>query len=115
MVFLLELTIATPSQVIVEPLGIYSSIDKAEEYAKLVRKRFPTVKGSQVSIDVIPYHLDQKPPILDIKVEPTPAIRENLVYLYENGVLDQVVEEDGTFSYILTPKFKQVLEKSIAK
>jgi hypothetical protein len=111
--WLLELVINTENNGYVnEPIGIYTSREKAILYSKKVTSGFE----SKAECNVLPIFLDEAPPILDfIKQTKKDALGEGLYSLYEIGAFEQMVEADGSFSYSLKKDFQTKLENVISK
>lgn len=109
--YLLEIIVTTKDKVVCEPLGIYTSYKKAERYLDLVEKAIPKRKSSMLNI--IPFDPDEEPSIIKLKRSSRRDIQDKLLTLYKSDAFEQMVEPDGTFSYVLVDKYKKVLEKVI--
>jgi hypothetical protein len=95
-----------------EPIGIYSSEEKADFYSKKVTENFE----SKAECNILPIFLDEPPPILEfVKESKQDAVNEVLYSLYEAGAFEQMVEPDGSFSYSLKKGFQSSLEKIISR
>lgn len=109
--YLLEVLVTGKDKVVCEPLGIYTTYKKAEKYLDMIEKTLPRSGGSMLNI--IPFDPDEEPAILKIKKSNRRNAKENLLNLYKNDAFEQMVEPDGSFSYMLNEKYKKILEKVI--
>lgn len=114
-VWILELVIRTEDGAYInEPIGVYSSETIANRYLDMVMSKI--FNKSNIECSLIPVFLDEAPPMLEIIEESTAGITNKAIYeLYNIGAFEQMVEPDGTFSYVLTKDFKNNLEKAISK
>ena len=64
-------------------------------------------------LNIIPFDPDEEPVYPQIKKSNRRNIQENLLNLYKNDAFEQMVEPDGSFSYMLNEKYKKILEKVI--
>ena len=94
----------------VDPVGVYTDIEKAIEYAVELEDAFKG--GEEIMFDVLEYSLDEKPPLLDILKRQREMLEDNvekvLIKLMKKGIVDQLVDEDGSFCYILTEEGKKM-------
>lgn len=97
----------------IEPVGIYSTMELAFEYLEKLEKAAPKIKGEYI-FDIFEYSLDEEPLILGffkIKKEQQTikeeAIQELIIELMKEGLVDQLIGEDGHFYYKLTEKGKE--------
>ena len=104
----------------IEPVGIYSSMEAAFEYVEKLEEHAPKIKGEYM-FDIFEYKLDESPILLDFfKTQKQQqgineeAIQDLIIELMKEGVLDQLVGEDGRFYYKLTEKGKK-RSKEISK
>lgn len=109
--YLLEILVTGKNNVVCEPLGIYTSYKKAEMYLDLVEKHIPLSKSSLLNI--IPFDPDEEPAIIKIQNSSKKDSKQMLLNLYKDDAFEQMVEPDGSFSYMLNEKYKNVLEKAI--
>ena len=112
-VWFLELLIKTHGDGFVsEPIGAFSTEKEAYKYLKKANDKF----GPDTECSLIPIFLDESPPILEYANQTKEEVTGEVLYsLYKNGVLEQMVEEDGTFSYYLGADFQSSLEKTISR
>ena len=112
-VWVLELLVKTHGDGFVsEPIGAFSTQEEAEKYLRKANDSF----GPETECSLIPIFLDESPPILEYANETKEEATGEVLYsLYKTGVFEQMVEEDGTFSYSLKANFQSVLEKAISK
>lgn len=109
--YLLEILITGKDRVICEPLGIYTTYRKAEKYLDLIERTLPQSGNSMLNI--IPFDPDEEPAILKMRKTSRQRIADDLLILYKEEVFEQMVEVDGSFSYVLSAKYKKILEKAI--
>ena len=114
--FVLEMVIQTAGGMVNEPIGIYDTMEEANEWLEEAKQVF----NSTVVFNVLPVPCNVKPPILDIegKAKNTTGdlmVGLELYELYEAGIIQQMVDEDGCFSYQLSNKHQATLEKFISK
>ena len=112
-VYILEIIINTEHNGYVnEPIGVYSSKEKADLHMRKAMSSFE----DNVQCNVLPVFLDEPPPILEfVKESKQDAVNEVLYSLYEAGAFEQMVEPDGSFSYNLKKDFQTNLEKTISR
>jgi len=111
MFYILEMLITNNSQIVSEVLGVYDSIEKAEKFAEKMRNLRP--ESHDVSFNVLPFALNDSPSLLKIKEIAKDFYGEELLRMYQHGILDQMINTDGSFSYVVTDNFKNVLESKI--
>jgi len=109
--YLLEILVTGKDKIVCEPLGIYTSYRKAEKYLDLIDKTLP--KSGSSMLNIIPFDPDEEPSILKMRKTSRKRIAEDLLSLYKDEVFQQMVETDGTFSYVVSPKYQKLLEKAI--
>ena len=109
--YLLEILVTGKDKVVCEPLGIYTSYKKAEKYLDMIERTLP--KSSSSLLNIIPFDPDEEPSILKLRKSARQRIAADLLSLYQDEVFEQMVETDGTFSYVLGAKYKKILEKAI--
>ena len=109
--YLLEILVTGKDKVVCEPLGIYTSYKKAEKYLDMIERTLP--KSSSSLLNIIPFDPDEEPSILKLRRSARQRIAADLLSLYQDEVFEQMVETDGSFSYVLSTKYKKILEKAI--
>lgn len=89
----------------VEPLGVFSSEKKAIKYAKELQDLTPK-NGAEVVYDVFDFGLDDEPFMLAFmkkqKEISDDLAQEMIIDLMKEGMVDQLIGEDGRFYYTLT-------------
>lgn len=90
----------------VEPLGVYTSEDKAIEYAKKLDDLTPRDSEFEAVYDVFDFYIDVEPFMLTFmkkqKEAQTDVIQDLIIDLMKEGMVDQLIGEDGHFYYTLT-------------
>ena len=109
--YLLEILVTGKDKVVCEPLGIYTSYKKAEKYLDMIERTLP--KSSSSLLNIIPFDPDEEPSILKLRKSARQRIAADLLSLYQDEAFEQMVETDGSFSYVLGGKYKKILEKAI--
>ena len=112
-VYILEMMITATDRVVTEPLGVYDTMRKAKINLNKVQKIRPETES--VSFNIVKFEMNEKPSILKMKEIAMQYIGEELFGMFQQGMLEQMVEADGTFSYVVTDKFKGSLEKAITR
>jgi hypothetical protein len=112
-VYLLEMLITTSERIVSEPLGVYDTMKKAKMQMKKVEKIRP--ESENVSFSILKFEMNDKPSILKMKEVALQFIGEELFMMFQQGMLEQMVEPDGSFSYVVTDKFKVPLEAAITR
>ena len=112
-VYLLEMLITTSERIVSEPLGVYDTMKKAKMQMKKVEKIRP--ESENVSFSILKFEMNDKPSILKMKEIAMQFIGEELFGMFQQGMLEQMVEPDGSFSYVVTDKFKAPLEAAITR
>ena len=112
-VYLLEMLITTTDRIVSEPLGIYDTIKKAKSHMQKVEKLRPETET--ISFNILRFDMNDKPSILKMKDVALQFIGEELFGMFQQGMLEQMVEPDGSFSYVVTDKFKRPLEDAITR
>ena len=112
-VYLLEMLITTTDRIVSEPLGIYDTMRKAKSYMSKVEKIRPETES--ISFSILAFEMNDKPSILKMKDVAMEFIGEELFAMFQQGMLEQMVEPDGSFSYVVTDKFKRPLEDAITR
>jgi len=112
-VYILEMMIQTIDGIMNEPIGVFTEEDDAAKWLEECKKIFTS---ETVVFNILPQQLDTKPPLLEITSEvKDKSVACQLAELYDKDVFEQMVEEDGTFSYQLKSKYQNYMEKYIAK
>jgi hypothetical protein len=101
----------------VDPVGVYSTIEKALDYIneleKYTKKEYYT--ESETVFDIFEYNLDEEPAFLDYlkkrEQERMDEISTMMIDLMAKGYIDQLVGEDGYFYYTLTEQGKEIAKK----
>ena len=112
-VYLLEMMITTPDRVVCEPLGVYDTMGKAKSNLQKVQRLRPETEN--ISFNIMKFEMNDKPSILKMKEVAMQYVGEELFMMFHQGMLEQMVEPDGSFSYVVTDKFKGALEKAITR
>lgn len=116
MMFILEMVVQTAGGMINEPIGIYEKEEEAQEYLEEALRIFAT---PSVVFNILQVPVNIRPPILDVQkksnVTADIAIAADLYTLYSDGIIEQMVDEDGSFSYQLSRKYQGTLEDFIEK
>ena len=68
-----------------------------------------------ISFNILRFDMNDKPSILKMKDVAMQFIGEELFGMFQQGMLEQMVEPDGSFSYVVTDKFKAPLEDAITR
>ena len=97
----------------IEPVGIYSTMELAFEYVEKLENEAPRIKGEYM-FDIFEYHLDEEPLILSFfkmkkqrQTAKEEVVQDLLIDLMKEGVVDQLIGEDGHFYYKLTEEGKK--------
>lgn len=112
-VYLLEMLISAPDRVVSEPLGVYDTMRKAKSHLNKVESIRPETES--VSFNIMKFEMNDKPSILKMKEVAMQYVGEELFMMFHQGMLEQMIEPDGSFSYVVTDKFKGALEKAITR
>ena len=105
--------ISTPDRVVSEPLGVYDTMRKAKSHLNKVESIRPETES--VSFNIMKFEMNDKPSILKMKEVAMQYVGEELFMMFHQGMLEQMIEPDGSFSYVVTDKFKGALEKAITR
>lgn len=112
-IFILEMMVQTIDGMINEPIGAYSTEEEAQKWLEAAHDRFT---ADTVVFNIIPVKLDDKPPILEFSEEMMDkSVAHQLFDLYDKDVFDQMVDEDGNFTYQLKGKYQKSMEKIMSK
>lgn len=111
--YLLELIISTADRIVCEPLGIYDSNKLAKENLKKLEKVRPS--SDSFEYNIVSFTLNNSPSILKAKDMAMEFFGDELLNMYQSGMIDQMIEPDGSFSYVITGQFKTALEKAMAR
>ena len=112
-IYLLEMLVVSPDRIVSEPLGAYDTMKKAKsQMQKVLKVRSET---ESISFNILEFEMNEKPSILKMKEVALQFIGEELFTMFQQGMLEQMVEPDGSFSYVVTDKFKGALEKAITR
>ena len=112
-IYILEMTVETIDGMINEPIGAFSTEKNAQKWLK---KAQDTFTSKNIVLSVLPVQLDSKPPILEISEEVIDrGVGYQLTELYNKDVFDQMVEEDGTFTYQVKRKYQNSMEKTMSR
>jgi len=112
-VYLLEMLISTSDRIVSEPLGVYDTLRKAKSHLSKIEKIRPETES--ISFNILRFEMNDKPSILKMKEIAMQYCGEELFSMFQQGMLEQMVEPDGSFSYVVTGKFKSALEKAITR
>lgn len=112
-IYILEMVIQTIDGMMNEPIGAYSTEEEAQKWLEAAHDRFT---ADTVVFNIIPVKLGDKPPILELTEDfLEKGVANQLVELYNRDVFDQMVEEDGNFTYQLKAKYQKNMESAISK
>ena len=111
--YLLEMLVSTPDRIISEPLGIYDTMRKAKSNLSKVENIKP--ESDSISFNILKFDMNDKPSILKMKDVAMQFVGEELFDMFQQGMIEQMVETDGSFSYVVTDKFKGALESAITR
>lgn len=112
-IYVLEMMVQTIDGVMNEPIGGYSTEEEAQRWLEEAQDRFTS---DTVIFNIIPMKLDEKPPILEISEEVMDkGVGYQLVELYNKDIFEQMVEEDGSFTYQLKGKYQKIMEKAMSR
>ena len=99
----------------VEPLGVYSSSQKALDYINELEKVNPISERYETVFDIFEFDMDKEPLMLkwmakqkEIKER---TIQDAVVDLMKEGMIDQLIGEDGHFYYVLTDLGKKSFDE----
>ena len=112
-VYILEMLITSSDRIISEPLGVYDTYKKAKSHLAKVEKIRPETET--LSFNIMKFEMNDKPSLLKMKEVAMQYCGEELFMMFQQGMLEQMVEADGSFSYVVTGKFKGSLEKAITR
>ena len=85
----------------------------AQEWLEKAQRGLP---ADSVVFNIIPVKLDDKPPILEISDEVMDkSVAYQLFELYNKDIFEQMVDEDGNFTYQLKGKYQKGMEKIMSK
>ena len=112
-IYVLEMMIQTIDGMMNEPIGAFTTEEEAQKWLEVAHDRFT---ADTVVFNVIPVKLDEKPPILEITDEVMDkGVAYQLLELYNKDIFDQMVEEDGSFTYQLKGKYQKIMEKAMSR
>lgn len=112
-IYILEMMVQTIDGMMNEPIGAYSTEEEAQRWLEAAHDRFTS---DTVVFNIIPVKLDDKPPILELTEDfLEKGLAYQLVELYNKDVFEQMVEEDGSFTYQLKAKYQKNMESAISK
>lgn len=96
----------------VEPIGVYSSLKNAMKYINELKNINP-----YYVYDILEYEVDKEPLILNFlkkeKESYEKMLEEDIINLMKQGLIDQLVGEDGHFYYSITKEGKKFLTNNI--
>lgn len=88
----------------IEPLGVYSTLNKALKYVQQLEN--VTKNEDNCIYEIFEYEIDIKPIALDwlkkYKEKAEAEVNKMVMSLMKQGLIDQLVGEDGNFYYSLT-------------
>tara|TARA_R100000008_G_C3577779_1_gene166351 strand:- start:948 stop:1403 length:456 start_codon:yes stop_codon:yes gene_type:complete len=96
----------------IDPVGVYSNLKTAMSYAAELesaseRSTFFS-SPSEITFDVLEFRMDEEPMMLGMLKKRKKKMQEDLdqaiIKLMKQGIVDQLVGEDGNFYYTLTDK-----------
>lgn len=112
-IFILEMMVQTIDGVINEPIGAYSTEEEAQKWLEAAHDRFT---AETVVFNIIPVKVDDKPPILEFSEEMMDkSVAHQLFDLYDKDVFEQMIDEEGNFTYQLKEKYQKGMEKIMSK
>jgi len=104
----------------IDPLSVHSSLDDSTNCANKLENfnktnNFYNLEDVEVTYDVLEFILDEPPMLLKLLEKKKKSLEENvektIIKLMKQGIVDQLVGEDGYFYYKLTKEGKKELEK----
>ena len=112
-IYILEMVIQTIDGMINEPIGAFSTEKEAEKWLEVAHDRFT---ADTVVFNILPVKLDDKPPILEISDEiMDKGVAYQLLELYNKNIFEQMVDENGNFTYQLKEKYQKGMETAMSK
>ena len=112
-IYIVEMLIQTIDGMVNEPIGAYTTEEEAVKWLKEAQETF---KSDTVVMNILPLQLDRKPPMLEMtKSILDSGVAYQLVELYNKDVFDQMVEEDGSFTYQLKARYQKGMETAMSK
>ena len=103
-----------------EPIGNYTDMETALAHVSKLEELWSTLghdKYEEAIFDIIDFELDETPYLLDYLTKAgtalTDGVSDQLIKLMGEGLVDQLVGEDGNFYYRLTDSGKKNADKSL--
>ncbi len=103
----------------IDPLSIHSDLEKAIGYCTELESfnetnNFYLANNIEVTYDVLEFILDEPPILLTLLEKKKKLLEENveeaIINLMKQGVVDQLIGEDGNFYYKLTKEGRKKLK-----
>ena len=103
----------------IDPVSVHSELEVAMDYCEKLEEfnktnNFFKTNGVEVTYDVLEFTIDEPPMLLTLLEKKKKALEENvektIMSLMKEGIVDQLIGEDGYFYYKLTKKGREKLE-----
>lgn len=95
-----------PESFAIEPLGVFTSEKKAMRYVEEMYEATPKSDDVEIAYDIFDFDLDVKPFMLSFlekqKEVQKDLVQDMIIDLMKEGMVDQLIGEDGHFYYTLT-------------
>jgi hypothetical protein len=112
-IYVLEMMIQTIDGMMNEPIGAFTTEEEAQKWLEVAQERFT---ADTVVFNILPVKLDEKPPILEFSEEVMDkGVAYQLLDLYNKNVFEQMVDENGNFTYQLKEKYQKGMETAMSK
>lgn len=103
----------------IDPVSVHSELEVAMNYAEKLEgfnktNNFLQPMGIETTYDVLEFYLDEPPMLLTLfenkKKQLEESVEQTIISLMKEGIVDQLIGEDGYFYYKLTDKGKIKLD-----
>ena len=100
----------------VEPLGVYSELEMALDYVNKLESTTTNNKSmfEEIVYDVMEFDMDNEPLMLSWLKKEKQILEDNIqdaiLQLMQDGLVDQLIGEDGHFYYTLTDIGKEKMK-----
>ncbi len=112
--YIIVMIIPTDEGFSMEPVGAFSTLAKATNCVLELDSYTEDGEDGEPLYEILEYDVDAEPPLLDFLKKESKIrldeIEKNIIQMMKDGLVDQLIGEDGNFYYTLTELGKKTTQ-----